>query len=83
MSQEEQKKEPRVLEEIQKEYQQATLRAGDLQYRIFAHQKDLKLVNDRLVELNFEGLARQEADKKKELEAAQEAAPAIIGVPKE
>lgn len=52
MSQEQKK--PRSLSEIQSDYQNLCLKAGHVQYQIFALQKDLDLINDSLRDLNLE-----------------------------
>lgn len=57
-------KAPRTVAEIQQEYQQLCLRSGHLQYSIDAFTRDLKILNDKMRDLNFEGAAAQEADAK-------------------
>jgi hypothetical protein len=54
MSADKSAKPPRSPQEIQQEYQNLCLKAGDLQYKIVQSQKDLSLVNDAIRELNFE-----------------------------
>lgn len=48
---------PRPSLEIQTEYTNACLKAGTLQYEILCKDNDLKVVNDRLRDLNFEYVA--------------------------
>lgn len=51
---EEQKSAPRTPEQIQQEYAQLCIKAGDLGYKIQAFQKDLDMVHGQLRDLNFE-----------------------------
>jgi hypothetical protein len=53
---------PRALPEIEKDYQQQVLRAGDLQYRIEMEKQELTNINARLKQLNNEGWARKQLD---------------------
>jgi hypothetical protein len=62
---------PRTIAEIQKEYNHVALNAGQAQYQVFVHTKDLENHNKRLLELNREAAARQQLDKQ-----AAAAAPA-------
>lgn len=48
---------PRSVQEIQTDYSNSCLKAGNLQYEIACKEKDLSLLNDRLRELNFEYVA--------------------------
>lgn len=64
-------KEPRALDEIHKEYANATSQAGQLQYQIAVYSDDLKRINDSLRSLNYEAAARQAADKKEVTNADQ------------
>jgi hypothetical protein len=54
---------PRVLDEIQKEYAELVGKAGQIQYQLFVLDKDLKSINDRLLAINHEAAARKELDK--------------------
>ena len=74
-------KEPRGLQEITTEYNSLSQKAGQLQYQILIYSEDLKNINDRLRQLNYEAADRNakdaaEAAKKqaesKEQEAKQE-----------
>ncbi len=57
--------EPRAMAEIQKEYQQVALNAGQAQYQAFVHGEEAKNLNKRLLSLNQEAGARQALDAKK------------------
>lgn len=63
---------PRPLSEIQSEYQQLCLRAGDLQYKRDAMLRDLNVINGRLRDVNLEAasLQRTEEEAKKTTEVA-------------
>lgn len=83
-------KAPRTRQDIQNEYTQLCAKAGNLQYQIYAHTKDLEVINTQQRELNFEAakLAAAEAAEKeaalKSAEAeikAKEEAPALKAVP--
>lgn len=54
----------RTIPEIQQEYQQQCLRAGDLQYRIAVMVNDLDMVNDHMKALNNEAAAIKAAESK-------------------
>ena len=70
--------EPRQLDEIQKEYNEVALKAGQLQYQVFVHSEDLKATNQRLVALNQEAAKRLQLDKEAKAAAAtQETAKAV------
>lgn len=57
----------RSIEEIQQAYQQACVRAGHLQYQVFALSQELEVVNQSLRDLNLEAAAVQaEASKSAE-----------------
>jgi hypothetical protein len=53
----EENKTERTMEEVQKEYSLLCAQAGQLQYQIFIHKKDLEITNDKLRKLNFEAAA--------------------------
>lgn len=59
---EQQKKEPRALEDINKEYNQLCLKAGDLQYRIKCFGGELENINHALLQVNQEAAKRKELD---------------------
>lgn len=50
---EEQKKE-RTIEVVTTEFQQMAFKSGQIQYQIYAMQKDLEVVNKQLLDLNLE-----------------------------
>lgn len=56
---------PREMAEIQKAYQDACLKAGQIQYQIKVYAEELNKTNDALVSLNNEGAARQQLDQQK------------------
>lgn len=60
---------PRPIQEIQNEYSQLCMKAGQLYYQITTFQKDLELLNGTLRDLNFEAAASQRAS----AEAAEKA----------
>jgi len=60
MSQSE-KKAPRAIAEIQKEYAAICQRAGYVQYQLFVNQKDLDMLNESLRNLNIEAGEAQKA----------------------
>lgn len=51
-------KAPRTLEEINKEYSQASGKAANTQYLIYVYTKELEQVNKRMLELNQEAAER-------------------------
>lgn len=55
--------EPRPLADIQREYQEGCLRAGQLQYQVSVITKELNELNASLVDVNKEAAARIELDK--------------------
>lgn len=57
-------KKHREVSQIQLEYQQLCVRAGDIQYRVQALKKDLELVNSNLRDLNLEAAAAHGAQQK-------------------
>ena len=68
----------RSTNEVKQEYTNVVLKAGSLQYEILAKQNDLKLVNDRLKELNEEYIhaSNLESEVAKKLAEAAKDAPA-------
>ncbi len=54
---------PRDLKDIQNEYNQVSLKAGQNQYQIHVLNKDLAYLNERLISINQEAAARQKLDK--------------------
>lgn len=81
-------KAPRPLQDIQRDYQNLSMRAGHLQYQIVTLGKDLDLVNEELRDLNFEAAAVQkgvmeQAQKEAEEKAKQDAAAKAAEKPAE
>lgn len=63
-------KAPRPLREIEQEYGQLVQRAGQVQYQIYALEKDLSQFNETLRDLNQEAYAvKLEEEKKRQTEA--------------
>ncbi len=62
----------RPLEEVQQEYARVSCDAGNKQYQITAIQDDLKLLNEKLKNLNIEAFNLQKA---KDEETKTEVAP--------
>lgn len=54
---------PRALVEIQTEYQRLCVNAGQLQYQLKIHGRELDTLNMQLEGLNREAAARMELDK--------------------
>lgn len=61
---------PRELKEIQQEYQELCLKAGQAQYQVKVLKAELDNYNSRLLEINREAAARNELDKKAKEEAS-------------
>lgn len=59
----ESEKKVRTVPEIQNEYQGLCLRAGHLNYQIYALSKDLDMVQNSLRDLNIEAATAQAAEK--------------------
>lgn len=59
---------PREWSDIQKEYQELCMNAGQLQYQITVYEADLARMNARLLEINNEGAARKQLDAAKSTE---------------
>jgi hypothetical protein len=55
--------EPRKLEEIQHEYAQNCQKTGELQYQVFALNKEINRLNDIQASLNYEAAERNKLDK--------------------
>lgn len=66
-------KEPRPIDEVQKEYQALCVRAGHIQYQIFALGKDLEVLNETLRDLNLEAAASQQSQPAAEPTKTEEA----------
>lgn len=64
----------RTVSEIQQSYTDLCVKAGHLNYSIFALKIDLALVNEQLKDLNLEGAAAQKAEQ--DAKAASEGAVA-------
>lgn len=56
---------PREMSEIQSAYQQLCANAGQVQYTIVIHQKELDKLNERLEAVNNEAAARKQLDAQK------------------
>lgn len=56
------KTEPRALTEIQKEYQELCLKAGQIQYQVKVNTDELEKINERLLEVNYEAAERNQLD---------------------
>lgn len=54
---------PRVIDEIQKEYRQLATQSGEVQYQIYALEQNLEELNKQMIVLNHEGAARQKLDR--------------------
>lgn len=65
------KKTPRQLLDIQKEYQELCLKAGQIQYQIKVNSDELEKINDRLYEINYEAAERKDLDAKSEAKAGK------------
>lgn len=61
---------PRELKDIQNEYNQLSLRAGQCQYQTFVLGKDLEQINHRLVQVNQEAAERNKLDAAAKAKAA-------------
>lgn len=59
-------KSPRAVSDIQSDYQNLCLKAGHIQYQIFALSKDLELVNSSLRDLNLEAAEIAKVESKPE-----------------
>ena len=55
---------PRPLEDIQKEYQQAAFELGQLEYQIFASQSQAEELKKKILALNQEAFSRKDLDSK-------------------
>lgn len=69
--------EPRLLAPIQTEYQQALLKAGELQFKVAVMENDLKALNKRLGELHMEAGAREKLDRAKASNEGLEGLPVV------
>ncbi len=61
----------RTVTEIHQDYSNLCVKAGHLQYSLYALQIDLDLVNEQLKDLNVEGAAAQKAEAERQVENAQ------------
>lgn len=57
---------PREMKEIQTEYQTLCFNAGQAQYQLKIHSRELDKINERLEAVNNEAAARLKLDKDKE-----------------
>lgn len=64
-------KSPRTHQDCQNEYTQLCAKAGNLQYQIYAHTKDLELINAQQRELNLEAAKLAQAEREAAAKAAQ------------
>lgn len=53
---------PRPLDAIKQEYGELRAKAGDIQYRLYVNKEDLRLVNERLLQVNQEANDRMALD---------------------
>lgn len=58
---------PRPLDEIQKEFEQATSALGQVEYQIFIAKEQASQLKNRILNLNQEGAARKELDAKEQV----------------
>lgn len=72
--------EQRPIPEIQQQYQGLCTKAGHLQYQIDVLNRELKILNDTLRDLNSEALASQAATNKVAEEAAKSSEGASTNV---
>lgn len=63
-------KTPRQMEEIRKDYTQASALLADAQYQVFVRTKDVQNISEQMLDLNFEAAERNRLDKE-----TQETAP--------
>lgn len=49
----------RTLEDVKREYSHTAFRAGDLNYQIYTLQNEIKMLNERMTDLNLEGAKLQ------------------------
>jgi hypothetical protein len=56
--------EPRSMQELQQANSDLLFKVGQIQYQIHAYGKELARLNKELENLNYEGAARMELDKK-------------------
>lgn len=54
---------PRKIEEIKADNDKLVTNAGIVQYQVYALERDLKQINEAIVNLNYEAAARQKLDK--------------------
>ncbi len=57
---------PRALEEIQKDFQQASFELGQVEYQIFVAKIQAEDLKNKILNLNQEGAARKELDSKEQ-----------------
>lgn len=63
---------PRQLEEITAEYNQLRTKAADSNYQVYVHTRALEDFNQRMLELNQEGAARNDLNRLRAQEEAKE-----------
>lgn len=54
---------PRSFDEIQNEYQGLCTKVGHMSYQVWALNKEINTINDRIRDINFEAAALKEAEK--------------------
>lgn len=57
---------PRDMQAIQSEYQTLCYNAGQAQYQVLIHSKELARINDRIAQVNNEAAARLQLNKQNE-----------------
>lgn len=64
-------KEPRALDVITKEYQEATMRLGQAAYQKFVFAREVEQLEQQILRLNEEAAMRNQLDKKEEAQNEQ------------
>lgn len=54
---------PRAMDEIRKDYTQASALLADAQYQVFVRSKDVQNISEQMLDLNFEAAERNRLDK--------------------
>lgn len=63
---------PRQLEDITAEYNQLRAKAADSNYQVYVHARAVEEFNQRMLELNQEGAARNDLNRQRAQEEAKE-----------
>jgi hypothetical protein len=75
-------KKPRTLQDVQVDYQNGCLKAGQMQYQIAVLSKDLEMLNSVIKDLNFEAAQLQQINAAAaKIAAAQTPVPAQTPAP--